>query len=238
MVDSLTFFSLQMILDCHEILFPCQWQAQKRPYIPLQSIKYQGQSSRHHWWLEPREALPTDSCENIFQCAWPTLSEAIRNLREQGLRDGRYTLREPLLFWSSQANRVWLPLLSRAWLRKPHEVPSRSQELHHLYYAWSTYENSQQLMAFPASLVTMCWASRVSLQSVSTWWQRLDHILVRFLGSSSPPGLGLRLLSPVLGEKNPTKPVNRRRQWHPTPVLLSGKAHVRRSLVGCSPWGH
>ena len=24
-----------------------------------------------------------------------------------------------------------------------------------------------------------------------------------------------------------------RRQWHPTPVLLSG----RRSLVGCSPWG-
>ena len=29
-----------------------------------------------------------------------------------------------------------------------------------------------------------------------------------------------------------------RRQWHPTPVLLPGKSHVRRSLVGCSPWGH
>ena len=29
----------------------------------------------------------------------------------------------------------------------------------------------------------------------------------------------------------------RRRQWHPTPVLLSGKSHGRRSLVGCSPWG-
>jgi len=28
-----------------------------------------------------------------------------------------------------------------------------------------------------------------------------------------------------------------RRQWHPTPVLLSGKSHGRRSLVGCSPWG-
>ena len=27
------------------------------------------------------------------------------------------------------------------------------------------------------------------------------------------------------------------RQWHPTPVLLPGKSHVRRSLVGCSPWG-
>ena len=29
-----------------------------------------------------------------------------------------------------------------------------------------------------------------------------------------------------------------RRQWHPTPVLLPGKSHRRRSLVGCSPWGH
>ena len=29
----------------------------------------------------------------------------------------------------------------------------------------------------------------------------------------------------------------RRRQWHPTPVLLPGKSHGRRSLVGCSPRG-
>ena len=28
-----------------------------------------------------------------------------------------------------------------------------------------------------------------------------------------------------------------RRQWHPTPVLLPGKSHGCRSLVGCSPWG-
>ena len=28
-----------------------------------------------------------------------------------------------------------------------------------------------------------------------------------------------------------------RRQWHPTPVLLPGKSHGWRSLVGCSPWG-
>ena len=26
-------------------------------------------------------------------------------------------------------------------------------------------------------------------------------------------------------------------RWHPTPVLLPGKSHVWRSLVGCSPWG-
>ena len=30
---------------------------------------------------------------------------------------------------------------------------------------------------------------------------------------------------------------NRRRQWHPTPVLLPGKSHGWRSLVGSSPWG-
>ena len=29
----------------------------------------------------------------------------------------------------------------------------------------------------------------------------------------------------------------RRRQWHPTLVLLPGKSHGQRSLVGCSPWG-
>ena len=34
----------------------------------------------------------------------------------------------------------------------------------------------------------------------------------------------------------PYKP--RRRQWHPTPVLLPGKSHGQKGLVGCSPWGH
>ena len=28
-----------------------------------------------------------------------------------------------------------------------------------------------------------------------------------------------------------------RRQWHLTPVLLPGKSHGWRSLVGCHPWG-
>ena len=31
--------------------------------------------------------------------------------------------------------------------------------------------------------------------------------------------------------------MEQRRQWHPTPVLLPGKSHGWRSLVGCSPWG-
>ena len=40
----------------------------------------------------------------------------------------------------------------------------------------------------------------------------------------------LLLLSPI-------EPGIRRRPWQPTPVLLPGKSHGRRSLVGCSPWG-
>ena len=34
-----------------------------------------------------------------------------------------------------------------------------------------------------------------------------------------------------------TKTFHQRRQWHPTPVLLPGKSHGRRSPVGYSPWG-
>ena len=39
-------------------------------------------------------------------------------------------------------------------------------------------------------------------------------------------------------ELNPARKQRRRRQWHPTPVLLPGKSHGWRSLVGYSPWGH
>ena len=30
---------------------------------------------------------------------------------------------------------------------------------------------------------------------------------------------------------------HQRSEWHPTPVLLPGKSHGQRGLVGCSPWG-
>ena len=36
---------------------------------------------------------------------------------------------------------------------------------------------------------------------------------------------------------NLPKETKQRRQWHPTPVLLLGKSHGWRSLVGCNPWG-
>ena len=36
---------------------------------------------------------------------------------------------------------------------------------------------------------------------------------------------------------DPFQGLLQRRQWHPTPVILPGKSHWWRSLVGCSPWG-
>ena len=41
----------------------------------------------------------------------------------------------------------------------------------------------------------------------------------------------------LVGKKASWYVVVWRRQWHPTPVLLPGKSHGWRSLVGCSPWG-
>ena len=74
------------------------------------------------------------------------------------------------------------------------------------------------------------------------------------------PGAGIELVSPALAGRfftteppgkpskssNPTSPLTPQvsfpiyvlpLQGHPTPVLLPGKSHGWRSLVGCSPWG-
>ena len=55
-----------------------------------------------------------------------------------------------------------------------------------------------------------------------------------------PKGTGQReciFQHPTNGGVNPGFQLSLGRQWHPTPVLLPGKSHGRRSLVGCSPWG-
>ena len=36
-----------------------------------------------------------------------------------------------------------------------------------------------------------------------------------------------------LGQEDPLE-----KEWQPTPVLLAGKSHGQRSMVGYSPWGH
>ena len=64
---------------------------------------------------------------------------------------------------------------------------------------------------------------------VENWWQTglsdyKTHWFLTARGSTSLLDLGTL--------------VSWRSQWHPTPVLLPGKPHTRRSLVGYRPWGH
>ena len=57
---------------------------------------------------------------------------------------------------------------------------------------------------------------------------------MHFLGKTL---LAFALLHSVLqGQTCLLLQVFRRRRWHLTPVLLPGKSHGWRSLVGCSPW--
>ena len=59
-------------------------------------------------------------------------------------------------------------------------------------------------------------------------------VISYFWGSSWPRDQTPMSCSPALAGQFFTPG---RRQWHPTPVLLPGKSHGWRSLVGCSPWG-
>ena len=73
------------------------------------------------------------------------------------------------------------------------------------------------------------------------WCRSLLHVpmLARgkkghLLHSASSRGLLLVRMWLPLGA---ARLIMQRRQWHPTPVLLPGKSHRQRSLLGCSPWG-
>ena len=68
--------------------------------------------------------------------------------------------------------------------------------------------------------------------------------VLTFHAYSSCPSRHLSTKPPIHPSKSEHSLLNfpltfsQRRRWHPTPVLLPGKSHGRRSLVGCSPWGH
>ena len=65
------------------------------------------------------------------------------------------------------------------------------------------------------------------------WRILLDRILLFSIKPQHESAIGMHISRPFWT----SLPLSRRRRWHPTPVLLPGKSHGRRSLVGCSPWG-
>ena len=66
-------------------------------------------------------------------------------------------------------------------------------------------------------------------------WTLFRLILSKFHFTSHSRMTGCRWVTTPLWLSNALR---RRRQWPPTPVLLPGKSHGWRILVGCSPWGH
>ena len=73
----------------------------------------------------------------------------------------------------------------------------------------------------------ICEPASICLFSIAYWL----HLCSAFLMSNN-----FFFILPLFIATNPSS--SRRRQWQPTPVLLPGKSHGQRSLVGCSPWGH
>ena len=77
------------------------------------------------------------------------------------------------------------------------------------------------------------------------WWSWLkwlrgkmgiEPLIERFISSFRMSPLAFCPSSFIKNNLVKDSNINWRRQWHPTPVLLPGKPHGWRSLVGCSPW--
>ena len=76
-----------------------------------------------------------------------------------------------------------------------------------------------------------------SLEEIPITVANLLHLCGSWMkdGVETTPGDWLWIL--VLSNIWRASVIFRRRQWHPTAVLLPGKSHGWSSLVGCSPWG-
>ena len=72
-----------------------------------------------------------------------------------------------------------------------------------------------------------------SLQETShVHWRAAWNQLPWWFSVKKPPANARDWLHPWEGR------IPWRMAWQPTPVLLSGEPHGRKSLAGCSPWGH
>ena len=80
---------------------------------------------------------------------------------------------------------------------------------------------------------------RMGLKNISEF-NFEDLPAFRQLCNPNSPSMGLGFILAFMlcqTQSASHKGLERRRQWQPTPVLLPGKSHGWRSLVGCSPWG-
>ena len=116
---------------------------------------------------------------------------------------------------------------SRTWLKQLSNIATATA--HHTHTSTREYTGTlvTQNMACSAGTVQPVCFVTLSFRSLGC---SSPYSCLIFLKQKSTEAKGSEGLECV------TNPIQRR-QWHPTPVLLPGKSHGRRSLVGCSPWG-
>ena len=76
-----------------------------------------------------------------------------------------------------------------------------------------------------------CWGCE------ATWWSQEELADFSWLPDDASLAFLFSFFLLLLLSIDPLSNHLWRRQWQPTPVLLPGRSHERRSLVGCSPWG-
>ena len=104
--------------------------------------------------------------------------------------------------------------------------------------------SSVQLLSCVRLFATPWTAARQASLSITNYWSPLKLIFIESVMPSNhfivchpllvPPSI----FSSIRVFSNESALCIWRRQWQPTPVLLPGKSHGLRSLVGCSPWGY
>ena len=132
-----------------------------------------------------------------------------------------------------------------------HQLPEPAQT--HGYWVGDAIQPSHPLSSFPLytweSEDLSCEGPSLKSHRDKTESGLLDLLLMRMLSKADPEikiwvqtfslgGVFVIDLLPLSSDApfNMWGKIPWRRQWHPTPVLLPGKSHGWRSLVGYSPW--
>ena len=93
-----------------------------------------------------------------------------------------------------------------------------------------------QPLPLTAAVLGRRWACRSTACFRLPLQAALSLLLLPSLGDSSPPSRSMVIRTLAFQHYLAVAALEtRRRQWHPTPVLLPGKSHGWRSLEGCSP---
>ena len=102
---------------------------------------------------------------------------------------------------------------------------------------WDNFERYK--LRYSEGIWIVSFSSGVILSEAISWKWTMDWLLAGFQQMRCwdfPKGLVVKTLC-FHCRRCGFDPRSRRRQWQPTLVLLPGKFHGRRSLVGCIPWG-